>query len=67
MASSSTPLPPPPKRTVKAEPKPFLPYSSDANIAVSKDETWKAWSKRKTTGWGSFAYTKVSRNGMAGC
>lgn len=59
-SSSSLPHPPPPKRTIKAEPRPFLPYSSDANIAVSKDETWSDWRKRKTNGWGTFAMTKVS-------
>ena len=66
----SVPHPAPPKRTVKAEPKPFLPYSSDQNIAVSKNETWSEWRKRKTSGWGTYAVTKVSRRlfvRSAGC
>jgi hypothetical protein len=54
----STPLPPPPKRTVVASRKPDLPYSS---TAPPTNETWKAWSKRKGTGWGKTAYEKVSR------
>ena len=52
----STPLPPPPKRTVAAIRKPDLPYSS---TAPPTNETWKAWSKRKGSAWGKVAYEKV--------
>lgn len=51
--SMTSVLPPPPRRTV-----PTASTSRSTSTSAPTKETWKAWSKRKSTVWGQTAMVK---------